>query len=194
MAAPLLRDFGVRPTDLSSTGYLSGKKDEALKAAISGGGKAVHRTAYMPAWGQTLSEGQMDDLVAYLRELQTPSADAPPSYAKVGKELELGRVLYSTHCAACHGSEGQGDGPFIQGLKTGEAGVQGVNPPNLAGHRFFRNYTDAQLEDLIDRPIHHSGIQSDRSGWWQRQLSPDEMESLIFYLRTLPLNRSAIKS
>jgi mono/diheme cytochrome c family protein len=194
MAAPLLRDFGVRPTDLSSKTYLAKKSDEELKKAVTGGGKAVHRTPYMPAWGSTLKESQVEDLVAYIRELQTDGYPEQPSFAEVGKELELGRVLYSIHCLACHGPKGEGNGPFIQGLTTGEAGIPGLNPPNLAEYRFFREKTDADLEELISRGTHHSGLKSAGSTWWQRQMKPSEMESLIFYLRTLPLNRTEVES
>lgn len=194
MAAPLLRDFGVRPTDLTSKNYMAKKTEQQLEAAVKGGGKAVHRTSYMPAWGATLKDGQVKDLVAYIRELQRGEYPTQPSFSDVGDKLELGRVLYSVHCAACHGPKGEGDGPFLQGLTTGETGIAGVKPPNLAGFRFFRERTDAQIEELISRGTHHSGLKPGDSTWWQRQMKTEEVESLILYLRTLPLNRKESKA
>ena len=189
MAAPLQRDFGVRPTDLTSENYMARKSDEQLKEAVRGGGKAVHRTPYMPAWGSTLKDSQVNDLVAYIRELQSDNYPEQPSFAEVGEELELGRVLYSIQCSACHGPKGEGDGPFVQGLTTGTAGVPGLKPPNLASYRFFRERTDAELEELIASGLHHSGLEPAESSWWHRQMRAREMEALILYLRTLPLSR-----
>lgn len=194
MAAPLLRDFGVRPTDLSAQGYLAKRSDAELTAAITGGGKAVHRTAYMPAWGATLKPDQVGDLVAYIRELQEGGQPEQPSFANIGKQLELGRVLYSIQCAACHGPQGEGDGPFIEGLTTGEGAVLGVEPPSLAAAGFFRERSDADITTLIQQKPHHSGLKPGQSEWWNRQLQPEEVESLIFYLRTLPMNREEARS
>lgn len=187
MAAALKRDFGVRPMDLSGE-YMRSRSEEQIRLAVTGGGKAVHRTAYMPAWGSTLTDRQVGDLVAYIREMHSQGAPEQPPFVEVGEELELGRVLYTVHCLACHGNRGEGDGPFLQGLALGQGGVQGIKAPNLAAYRFFRERTDAQLEDLLSKETHHSGLTSG-STWWQRQMSPQEFESLIFYLRTLPLNR-----
>lgn len=192
MAAPLLRDFGVRPSDLTSD-YIKGRSDDEIKMAVTGGGRAVHRTAYMPAWGSTLKENQVNDLLAYVREIQTGGVMEQPGFPEVGEELELGRVLYSIHCMACHGSRGEGDGPFILGMTTGDAGIKGLKPPNLAAYRFFRERSDADLEELISQGSHHSGLEPADSNWWQRQMKAQEMEALIFYLRTLPLNRKGAK-
>ncbi len=34
------------------------------------------------------------------------------------ESVKLGKMLYSKHCASCHGKTGQGDGPKANGLET----------------------------------------------------------------------------
>ena len=41
------------------------------------------------------------------------------------QDPDVGRALYHTHCATCHGLEAQGDGPM--------AGVLLIPPPDLTG-------------------------------------------------------------
>ena len=187
MASPLVRDFGVRPTDLTAGNYTVQKSEEELKNAILGGGKAVHRTAYMPAWSQTLSPGQVDDLVAYIREIQFGNVIDEPSFVNVGDQLELGRVLYTIRCLACHGTKGQGDGLFIEGLKTGDLGVKGLSMPNFSSERFFSERSDLQLETLIKQGVKHTSLKTEPTGWWDENIDQSELDALILYLRTIPL-------
>ena len=188
MASALVRDFGVRPSDLTAPRFMSGEKgDDELRQAVTGGGKAVHRSAYMPAWGQSLTDRQVGDLVAYLRELQSGTVGVEATIPNVGDRMEVGRVLYTTRCQVCHGLEGRGDGPFILGIRTGEMGVQGVSIPNLSSPGYFSEKTDKQLAELIQTGGQHAGVGLQSSNWWDRKLTPDEVEDLILYLRTLPL-------
>lgn len=189
MASALVRDFGVRPSDLTAPRFLKPKKtDKELSAAVTGGGKAVHRSAFMPAWGQSLTDRQVGDLVAYIRELQSGTAGVEAQIPNVGDRLEVGRVLYSVRCQVCHGQEGKGDGPFILGIRTGELGVKGVDIPDMTSPSFFAETTDKQLSELIQNGAQHAGVGLQSSSWWDRKLKPDEVEDLILYLRTLPLS------
>ncbi len=63
------RDLGVRPANLTTPEFQSSRTDAALARAIRDGSLAVHRSLYMPAWGVTLSESQIADLVAFIRQL-----------------------------------------------------------------------------------------------------------------------------
>lgn len=194
MASPLARDFGVRPTDLTAGSYVAQKSEEELKKAILGGGKAVHRTAYMPAWSQTLSPGQVDDLVAYIREIQFGNVVEEPSFVNVGDKLELGRVLYTIRCLACHGVEGRGDGLFIEGLKTGSTGVKGLSTPDFSSPRFFSERTDLELETLIKRGVKHTKLKTEPAGWWDENIQQSELDAIIIYLRTIPLSEKKARS
>lgn len=195
MASALVRDFGVRPSDLTAPRFLAPEKsDDELKAAVTGGGKAVHRSAFMPAWGQSLTDHQVGDLVAYLRELQSGTVGVEAAIPNVGDRLDLGRVLYTVRCQVCHGREGKGDGPFILGVRTGELSVKGVSIPDLSSPNFFADSTDKQLAELIQNGSAHAGVGLQASSWWDRKLSPEEVEDLILYLRTLPLAEKPRKS
>ncbi|MGE0494097.1 MAG: c-type cytochrome [Vulcanimicrobiota bacterium] len=188
MSGKLYLDFAVRPADLSAPAFQKSRTDEQLEEAVRGGGKAVHKTPFMPAWGQTLTDRQVDDLVAFIRELGSdPLGDRPP-IVNLGDKLELGRVLYTIHCLACHGTTGKGDGPFLQGL--GASGTLTNQPPSLAVYEFFYDRSDKQLEGPVKSGITHSGLKTENTSWWHRALDDEEVRSLIFYLRSLPMSQA----
>jgi cytochrome c oxidase cbb3-type subunit 3 len=64
-----VRDMAVLPRNHTDRGEMSARTDEDLFKAIQGGGKAVNKSVLMPSWGNNLSESDIRDLVAYLREL-----------------------------------------------------------------------------------------------------------------------------
>lgn len=57
------------------------------------------------------------------RVIITTLALAAMSGAAFAQDADIGRSLYHTHCATCHGLEGRGDGPM--------AGVLLIKPVNL---------------------------------------------------------------
>lgn len=187
MAAVLERDFGMRPTDLTSKEFHAERTETQISEAITGGGKAVHRTPFMPAWGETLTTRQIGDLVSFIGDLRQGAVTPRATLIGVGEQLELGRVLYSVHCLACHGTHGKGDGPFLEGLRTGDSGIQMTPPPDMSTTSFLANKTDNQLEGIIREGMPHSGYSAPESKWWQEHLKENEIRALIFYLRALPL-------
>ncbi len=58
----------------------------------------------MPPWQNQLTDEQIWQAVAYAWSLHTTQAD-----------VEAGKALYLESCAACHGQQGQGDGPDADG-------------------------------------------------------------------------------
>lgn len=143
----------------------------------------------MPAWGGTLSERQVTDLVAFVRELKPRATELTAAIVPVGDQLELGRALYTVRCLACHGSQGKGDGPFLEGLTHGGSTL--VKLPDFSDYETLRGRSDKDFEDVLYLGISHSGLlPKTEPGWWDRVLEPAEMRSLIFYLRSLPLQPS----
>lgn len=59
------------PRDLSDPEFQKKKSDAELADAIRRGGAGVGLSALMPPWGHTLSAGQVEELVLYLRTLPT---------------------------------------------------------------------------------------------------------------------------
>lgn len=61
------RIYNPRPANLRT----SDKNDAYFLLIIRSGGKALARSEFMPPWGAELTEEQMQDLVAYLRSINT---------------------------------------------------------------------------------------------------------------------------
>jgi high-affinity iron transporter len=86
--------------------------------------------------------------------------------------VEKGRALYEGHCASCHGLAGDGQGP--QGT--------GMTPPPTA-------FTDAaamaaKSDSDLQLPILQGKFGTAMPGYGT-VLSPDDVESLLLYLRQL---------
>lgn len=64
-----VEDMDVMPRDHTDPDEMGARNDAELAKAIRGGGKAVNKSVLMPAWEGNLSDQQIDDLVAYLRQL-----------------------------------------------------------------------------------------------------------------------------
>jgi mono/diheme cytochrome c family protein len=60
------RMYTPRPANLTVSPF----NDRYKEMIIRGGGVSMGRSAFMPPWGDELTEEQIHDLVAYLRELR----------------------------------------------------------------------------------------------------------------------------
>lgn len=61
--------FMPRPQNLTKKGYIDQLPDEYLVTVITKGGEGVNKSGYMPSFGSTLSEGDIGDLIAFIRSL-----------------------------------------------------------------------------------------------------------------------------
>ena len=59
----------VKPQDHTNGAVMGKMTDQALSDVILKGGAGVGKSAFMPAWGSSLNEKQIRDLVAYIRTL-----------------------------------------------------------------------------------------------------------------------------
>jgi mono/diheme cytochrome c family protein len=55
--------------NLTKKGYIDQVPDEYLFGVIADGGVSVGKSSYMPAWGKTLSEQDIKDIIAHIRSL-----------------------------------------------------------------------------------------------------------------------------
>jgi cytochrome c oxidase cbb3-type subunit III len=62
-------NLAVPPRDFSNPQFWREATDEHLLLTVSKGGTAVGKSVLMPAWGRTLTDRQMRDVVAYLHTL-----------------------------------------------------------------------------------------------------------------------------
>lgn len=64
-----VRDMSVQPRDHTDAKAMSARSDEQLFKVIKEGGLAIEKSVLMPPWADTLSDQEIHELVAYLREL-----------------------------------------------------------------------------------------------------------------------------
>jgi len=65
----------VLPQDFTSSQFWQQASDERLLLAVSNGGLAVGKSVLMPAWGRTLNDQQLHDVVAFLHTLYPQAGD-----------------------------------------------------------------------------------------------------------------------
>jgi len=101
------------PRDLSSERFLRRLTDRYLFKVIQGGGNAVSKSTFMPAYGKTLSQQEIGDTIAYIRTFPQKSRaeTSPASPESRGEEM-----VSNLGCLGCH---------RIAGRKNGKVG------PNL---------------------------------------------------------------
>lgn len=188
VAPRLMRDFNVKPVDFTLGAWQSSRSDGELRKVLQGGGKAVHRSMFMPAWGATLNDQQQKDLVAYMRELGNPATrrHTPASMISLQQQVELGRTLYMLHCLACHGPRGAGDGPRL--VQAREDGLN-IDAPDFSRPGYARHKTDDELREFAESGIYHGKLSLDpqQHRWWHGPLSEEESSALVLYLRCLSI-------
>ena len=148
---------------LNSLSFLAAASDQFLAQAIVFG----RANTAMPSWKQ-LDAGEVSDLLAHIRswEQQPPAkgetlAKLAANGAPDSRSLRIGKVLYSAHCATCHGSNGAG----------------GIGP-SLNTDAFLAVVNDGYLFDAIV-----SGRPGTAMPSW-KHFAPDDMVDLINYLRS----------
>jgi mono/diheme cytochrome c family protein len=67
------KSLPVKPQDHTNGGVMNKMTDQSLVDVISKGGGGTGKSSFMPAWGASLNEKQVRDIVAYIRSLATPA-------------------------------------------------------------------------------------------------------------------------
>jgi len=87
---------------------------------------------FMPPWGDSLSESQRWNLVAYLYSFSAPA-----------ERLETGKAVYEANCAECHGGDGQGDGKL----------------PDFTNQEYMAAKSNQEFFDSVAKPDHNIAAQ-----------------------------------
>lgn len=169
MAARLTRE-GFTPLDLTRAEF----EPEELARRIRQG----HAERYMPAWENSLTQVQMTDLVAFVRELRSSLPPAPAPVWEAAETFELGRAHYGFRCLACHGEDGRGNGPLIA--------MTGTRARDLTAG-VLRDYTDTELGRVIVGDLGHEKF---NSALWLSPLDLRDLDALVFFLRGLSFQRT----
>ena len=66
---PAAKAINPKPTDLTNKASMAGMKDQYLFDLIQKGGAAVGKSPLIPPFGSRMKDGEIRDVIAYLRSL-----------------------------------------------------------------------------------------------------------------------------
>ena len=185
--APSIASQGVKVARLNDLDRMSKLSKADLLKVVSNGGAHTGRSGFMPAWADSLDETQLENVVEFIASLASTNPAIPLAtlahylQAPPGVAAE-GRSLFLHHCAACHGNEGKGNGPFAARL---EAMANHARPRNLTDGAYMSGLTDEKIYATISLGGGHfkKAVQMPA---WNLTMTPAQMKNLVAYVRTLP--------
>ena len=131
------------------------------------------RSAHVANWagtGLVIAGIMMVYGVGHAESGVTPIGGRANPIVRSDASIELGRALYVTHCAACHGPRGLGDGPSASAL----------NPPPASLPLHVPLHSDGDVFAFIENGFPGSAMPAFRGA-----LTEEQMWHLVNYLRTL---------
>lgn len=63
------KDFATDPRDLTNSTEMAKRSDDDLRGVIRDGGPSISKSALMPHWSSTLTDAEINGLVAHIRKL-----------------------------------------------------------------------------------------------------------------------------
>lgn len=155
-------------TALNNQNFLSTVSNKDLYQYVKYGREGTA----MPAYGPRLSEKDLHNLVAYIRDWQTEKVDFDVPKTLSG-DPENGKKVYNLYCLNCHGESGAGM------LKMG---------PALSNHQYLKYATDKQIWISTAYGREETRMGPSLKGLnGVRQLTKAEVTDIVSYLRTIKL-------
>jgi mono/diheme cytochrome c family protein len=165
--------------------WIFGSDDTTLFKLIRG---EVPKQTMPNAIGKVLTDEQIKQVILYVRAIYKgdPSKinwQVPPTVPEellqgavtTGDPVAAGKVLFMAACVPCHGTEGKGDGQAAKDLNP--------KPRNLTDAAYMTKLDDRYLYELVSR----GGIAVGKSAQMPEfALSPQDIQNLIAFVRTLP--------
>jgi len=62
------KEIATTPRDFTNKEDMAKRTDDDIRTVIKGGGPAISKSALMPPWGKTISDADVELLVAYIRK------------------------------------------------------------------------------------------------------------------------------
>jgi cytochrome c oxidase cbb3-type subunit 3 len=152
--------------NLAQAPWLWGGTPDEIAKTVQFGINASHpdtRVSQMPAFGRDgmLDPGQVDNVAAYVYSLSHPDYSTPERI----KQIEAGRQVFLTTCAACHGQDAKGN--------------QEVGAPNLTDNYWIYGGDIGTIITTI-----HGGREGHMPTWDER-LTPAQIKILATYVYSL---------
>lgn len=166
---------GYPHTNLHENKY--GSDLDSIRHSLIYGGSRKAMSIEMPPWGDELTYTQINSVAMFVSLMLTDAEKAnkilESTVVKAHVSERAGRNLFKNFCTLCHGANGEGDGKMARIIK---------NPPpfNLTLSRV----PDSYLMDIINKGGEAMG-RSPRMPPWFEQLTKEEVQSVILYLKTL---------
>jgi cytochrome c oxidase cbb3-type subunit III len=161
-------------TAISSQNFLNSVSDIDLYNYVKFGREGTA----MPAYGPRLSEKELKNLVAFMRDWQTEviDFDVPKT---ISGDPERGLKMYKVYCLNCHGQEGAGKN------KMGTA---------LANPHFLKYTTDKQIWITTAFGREETRMGPSLKGLeGVRQLSKEDITDIVTYIRSIKSNNDRPK-
>ncbi len=152
---------------LNSASYLATVSNSFLHTTIKQGRSGTN----MIAWGSSMDDAQIDNLVAYIRSWQTSDGYALDESPLTGS-IEQGAELYLNICSRCHGRSAAG---------YSEAG----SGTGIGRKAFLDTATNGTLRELIKRGKDNTPMRpfDNNAPTAVANLTDEEIDSIIAYLR-----------
>jgi len=130
----------------------------------------------MPAFS-ALSDAQVDAIVNFIRGW---SGKPAPTYASaaVKGDAAHGKVLFAAHCAACHGTRGEG------GKGTGVTFSRHRDLPIIAPGLNNSGFLAAASDEMIRRTLQYGREGTPMRSFLKQGLSAQDIDDLVSYVRS----------
>jgi mono/diheme cytochrome c family protein len=153
-------------TSINNQNYLNSVSDKDIYNSVKFGREGTG----MPSYGPRMTEADLNNVVAYIRNWQSEEIDFDVPKTIAGNVVN-GEKLYNVYCISCHGEAGAGK------LKMGTA---------LANPQYLKYTTDKQIwigtaygrEDTRMAPT-LKGLEG------VRQLEAEDITDIVTYIRSL---------
>jgi len=154
-----------------------GTDEASVLRIVKRGGAAADVSPEMPPWGDELTATQLESVVAFVQYLRKDLEGALAMLREQARELppsiKIGRAVFQGRCALCHGRTGEGNGKMARIIR---------NPPP------FNLTASVAPDDYLRQIVTKGGAamgRSPRMPPWGGDLSPNEIESVVMFVKTL---------
>lgn len=131
----------------------------------------------MPAF-QSLSDAQVKAIVGHLRSFAPPQPTAAPTRKSNQGDPERGKSLFATHCAVCHGANGEGG--HGTGVTFSRPRDLPIMPPALHNPGFLKASSDA----MIKRTLMEGREGTPMVSFLDAGLSEQDIDDVVSYVRS----------